>query len=124
MFITPAFAQAAGAPGAESALIQLIPFALVFLIIYFFLIRPQSQRQKQHAAMIAAVRKGDVVVTTGGIVAKITKAVEGQDEIEAQIADGVKVKLLRGAISDVRSKTEAPAKAEKADDSEGEGNKG
>ena len=105
-FVTPAYAQAAGQPQV-SMMSQLLPFILIFIIMYFLLIRPQQKRMKEHRAMIAAVKKGDRIVTAGGIVAKVTGiGAEGTDEITAEIANGVKVTLLRSTITAVLSKTE------------------
>lgn len=110
MFVTPAFAQqAAPAPGGADMFSFLIPILLVGVIMYFLMIRPQQRRMKAHQALIAAVRRGDTVVTSGGFVCKVTKAVEGDAEIEVEIADGVKARLLRGMISEVRTRGE-PAK--------------
>jgi preprotein translocase subunit YajC len=106
MFVTPAYAQAAGAPQV-SPLMQFLPFILIFVIMYFLLIRPQQKRMKEHKAMIDAVKKGDRVVTAGGMIAKVTGiGAEGTDEITAEIASGVKVTLLRSTLTGVLSKTE------------------
>jgi preprotein translocase subunit YajC len=107
--ITPAFAQ--GAPGlpATDTLIQFVPFVLIFVIMWFLIIRPQQRRAREHADMIKAVRRGDTVVTTGGIVGRVTKVTD-DPEIEVEIADGVRVKLVRTMIADVRTKGE-PVKA-------------
>lgn len=107
MFVTPAFAQAAGAAPQVSPLLQFLPFILIFVIMYFLLIRPQQRRMKEHQAMIAAVKKGDRVVTAGGIVAKVTAiGADGSDEITAEIAPGVKSTVLRSTLTGVLSKTE------------------
>jgi preprotein translocase subunit YajC len=105
MFVTPAYAQdAAGAPGGMAdVFIQLMPIALLVLIFWLLIFRPQQKRLKAQQAMLAAIRRGDTVVTTGGIVGKVTKAVDGED---LEIATGVKVKLVRGMVADVRSKSE------------------
>lgn len=107
MFATPAFAQAAGtAAGAPSILNSfLIPMVLVFGIMYFLMIRPQQKKMKQHKAMIEALRRGDQVVTQGGILGKVSK-VQEDGMIEVEIADGVKVKVLRSTIVSVLNKTE------------------
>ncbi len=76
----------------------------MFAIFYFLLIRPQQKRMREHKDMVAAVRRGDTVVTAGGLVAKATKVVDGDDEITVEIATGVKVKVLRATLQDVRSK--------------------
>ncbi len=106
MFVTPALAQAAGAPQV-SPLMQFLPFILIFVIMYFLLIRPQQKRLKEHKAMLAALRRGDRIVTSGGVIAKITQVgAEGSDEVTAEIADGVKVTLVKSTITAVLSKTE------------------
>jgi len=104
MFITPAFAQTA-VGGDGGFLIQLVPFLLIFIILYFLIIRPQQRRAKDHQAMIAAVRRGDMIVTSGGLIGKIAKVIDDH-EISVEIATGVKVKITRGSIAEVRSKTE------------------
>ena len=107
--ITPAFAQGApGLPGTDT-LIQFVPFVLIFVIMWFLIIRPQQRRAKEHADMIKAVRRGDTVVTTGGILGRVTKVTD-DPEIEVEIADGVRVKLVRTMIAEVRTKGE-PVKA-------------
>ena len=103
--ITPAFAQATGAGGGADMLIQLVPFLLIFVIMWFLIIRPQQKRVKTHQEMIKNVRRGDTVVTSGGIVAKVSKVID-DGEIEAEIAEGVRVKLVKGMITDVRAKGE------------------
>ena len=112
MFATPAFAQAAGtAAGAPSILNSfLIPMVLVFGIMYFLMIRPQQKKMKQHKAMIEALRRGDQVVTQGGILGKVSK-VQEDGMVEVEIADGVKVKVLRSTIVSVLNKTEPSAAA-------------
>jgi preprotein translocase subunit YajC len=103
MFVTPAFAQ--GAPGAGGAIASFVPLILIFAIMYFLLIRPQQKRAKDHARMVQAVRRGDQVVTQGGIVGKVTK-VKDDGEIEVEIAEGVKVRVIRSTLASVVSKTE------------------
>ena len=87
---------------------QFIPLILIFVIFYFFLIRPQQKKVKQHQAMVAAVRKGDQIVTAGGLIGKVTK-VNTDNEVEVEISSGVKVKVVQHTISQVLNKTE-PAK--------------
>ena len=103
--ITPAFAQSTGAGGSSDVILQLVPFLLIFVIMWFLIIRPQQRRVKDHQEMIKNVRRGDTVVTSGGIVGKITKATD-DPELEVEIADGVRVKLVRSMISEVRTKGE------------------
>ena len=111
MFITPAFAQGLG--GADGGmLVQLMPFLFIFVIIYILIIRPQQRRAKQHKDMIAAIRRGDTVVTSGGLIGKVSKVTEGSDELQVELAPDVKVKVLRPMISDVRAKNE-PVKDKK-----------
>ena len=103
MLSTLAFAQASGtaaAPGGATAFfIQMMPLLLIFVIFWFLLIRPQQRRMKQHRALIDAVKKGDSVVTGGGLLGKVTK-VEG-DTVEVEIATGVKVKAVKSTLSDI-----------------------
>ena len=116
MFITPAFAQAAAAGGdTNSMLMSLLPFALIFVIMYFLILRPQQKKVKDHAELVKNIRRGDTVVTSGGLVGKVTKVVD-DDQIEFEISDGVRVRQMRQMISGVRAKGE-PAK-DKADKSE------
>ena len=108
MFATPAFAQAAGAPAGAGGLISFVPILLIFVIMYFLMIRPQQKKVKEHRAMIDALRRGDQVVTAGGLIGKVVKVAEGEAEIE--LAPNVKVRVVKGTISQVTSKTE-PAQA-------------
>ncbi|GGH46924.1 preprotein translocase subunit YajC [Frigidibacter albus] len=111
MFVTPAFAQAAGGGGgAASAITQFIPLILIFAIMYFLLIRPQQKKLKDHRAMVEAVRRGDTVITQGGIIGKISKVKE-DGELEVEIAEGVKVRIVRATIAQVVSKTEPASTA-------------
>jgi preprotein translocase subunit YajC len=105
MFATPAFAQATAAPGAGSALASFLPLILIFLIMYFLLIRPQQKKLKEHKAMVEALRRGDQVVTQGGIVGKVVKVNE-DGMVEVEIAEGVKVRVVKHTISTVLNKTE------------------
>jgi len=109
MLITPAFAQGAGSPG-QDIFGMLVPFVLIFFIMYFLIIRPQSQRRKEMAEMIANIRRNDTVITGGGLVGKVTKVIDDH-ELMVEIADGVRVKLLRGTVADVRAKGQ-PVKSE------------
>jgi preprotein translocase subunit YajC len=106
MFVTPAYAQDAGAAGG---LISIIPFILIFVIMYFLLIRPQQKKLKEHQAMVTGLRRGDQIVTQGGVIGKITKVKE-DGEIEVEIAEGVKVRVIKSTITTVLSKTEPAAK--------------
>ena len=104
MLISPAFAQAAPG-GAMESLGAFLPLILIFVIFYFLLIRPQQKRMKQHKAMLEAIRRGDRIVTNGGIVGTVVKVVN-ETELSVEIADGVKVRVLREMIANVLSKTE------------------
>lgn len=105
MFASPAYAQAAG---GVAGFTSFVPLILIFVIMYFLLIRPQQKKAKEHSAMVAALRKGDQVITQGGIMGKVTK-VGTENEIEVEIASGVKVRVVQSTIASVKSKTE-PAK--------------
>lgn len=97
-----ASAQASG-PSATSAIMQqLLLFLPLILIFYFLLIRPQQQRAKQHRAMIEAIRRNDTIVTTGGLIGKVTKV--GEQELTVELSDGVRVRLVKGMVADVRGK--------------------
>jgi len=104
MFVSPAFAQAAG--GAAPSLLSQLPFFIaIFAIFYFLLIRPQQKKAKEHQAMVEAVRRGDQIVTQGGMIGKVSK-VRDDGEVEVEIAQGVNVRVLKHTIQTVRSKTE------------------
>ncbi len=102
MLISPAYAQGAG--GADG-FTTLIPLVLIFAVFYFLLIRPQQKKAKQHREMLASVRRGDKVVTGGGIIGTVTKVVN-DNEIAVEIAEGIKVRVQRGMLAAVLSKTE------------------
>jgi preprotein translocase subunit YajC len=111
VFITPAYAQFGGAGGGADVFMSLVPFIFIFIIMWFLIIRPQQRRVKEHREMINNVRRGDTIVTSGGFVAKVTKVMdEATGEVEAEIADGVKVRVVKSMIAEVRAKGE-PVKA-------------
>lgn len=116
MFITDAFAQEASSPlglgGLGSGMEMLFLFAPLMVVWYFFLIRPQRAQLKKREETLTAIRRGDQVVMGGGIVGKVTKVIDDK-ELEVEIADGVKVRALRGLIAEVRVKGE-PVKADAA----------
>jgi preprotein translocase subunit YajC len=116
MFITPAFAQGSlfggGAGGDGGMLMSLLPFVLIFVIMYFLILRPQQKRVKQHQEMVKNVRRGDTVITNGGLVGKVTKVID-DDQIEIEIADDVRIRQMRQMVTDVRAKGE-PVKEEAA----------
>jgi preprotein translocase subunit YajC len=109
MFVTPAYAQASPFGGGD-LLTNLLPFALIFVIMYFLILRPQQKRSKDHQELIKNLRRGDTVITSGGLVGKVTKVVD-DDQIEVEIADGVRVRQVRSMVSGVRAKGE-PVKDE------------
>ncbi len=113
MFSSPAYAQAAAAPagGAYAGLIQFVPIVAIFVIFYFLMIRPQQTRAKAHRAMLDAVKRGDEVVTGGGLIGRVTKVADA--ELEVEVATGVKLRVVKGTLSDVRTKT-LPAAANDA----------
>lgn len=105
MFVTPAYAQGTGA--SPDMLISILPFVLIFVIMYFLIIRPQRTQIKKRGEMLAAIRRGDTVVTGGGLVGKVTKA--SDTELEVDLGGGTKVTALRSTIMDVRVKGEPVA---------------
>ena len=107
MLNTPVYAQFGG---GNDMLVSLLPFILIFVIMYFLILRPQQRRVKQHQEMVKSLRRGDTVVTTGGLIGKITKVVD-DNEIEVQIADDTRIRQMRQMIAEVRAKGE-PAKDE------------
>ncbi len=110
MFASPAYAQAAGG-SAAGGFAGFIPIILIFAIMYFLMIRPQQKKMKDHQAMVAALRRGDQIVTQGGVIGKVTKVKE-DNELEVEIAADVKVRVVRSTVVQVMSKTE-PAEAVK-----------
>ena len=107
MFVTPAYAQAAGGAGGAAGLASFLPLVLIFVIMYFLMIRPQQKRMKEHRAMVEALKKGDEVVTQGGLVGKITAVREG--ELEVEIAPGVKVRVIRSTVTGLVNRTQPVA---------------
>lgn len=108
MFVSPAFAQTGTGAGGSDLLISLLPFIAIFAIMYFLILRPQRQRQKDHQEMIKALRRGDTVVTSGGLIGKVSKVVD-DNEIQIDLAEGIRVRVVRAMVVEVRSKGE-PAK--------------
>ena len=94
--------------GSDSLLVTMLPFVLIFVIMYFLILRPQQKRVKEHTELVKNLRRGDTVVTSGGLVGKVTKVVD-DEQIEVEIADGVRIRQMRQMVSGVRAKTE-PAK--------------
>ena len=110
MFISPAYAQGSPFGGDGSMVSMLLPFVLIFVIMYFLILRPQQKRVKQHQELVKNLRRGDTVVTSGGLIGKVTKVVD-DDQIEVELAEGVRVRQMRSMVSDVRAKGE-PVKDE------------
>lgn len=104
MWISSAFAQGltGGAGGSTDMLINIAPLVLIGVVFYFLLIRPQQKRLKEHRAMIEAVRRGDTVVTAGGLIGKVIKVADG--EVQVEVADGVRVRVVKGTLTEVRAK--------------------
>ncbi|MFG6448686.1 preprotein translocase subunit YajC [Roseateles sp. BYS180W] len=102
MFISNAFAQAAAAPSAQSSLLSMLPLVLMFVVLYFVMIRPQMKRQKEHRKMIEALGKGDEVITAGGLLGKISKV--GEVYVGLEITDGVEVQVQRSSVVQVLPK--------------------
>lgn len=98
--------------GMGGLMIQLLPFILIFVVFYFLLIRPQQQRVKKHREMVESLRRGDEVVTSGGLIGKITRVAD--NELTVELAQGVRVKVVRHTISEVRARTE-PSRSRRAD---------
>ncbi len=111
VLVKPVLAQM-GAGGMDT-LMQFLPFILIFVIMYFLILRPQQQRLKSQQEMLKNIRRGDTVVLGGGMIAKVTKVTDGSDEIEAEIATGTKVRVSRALIVDVRIKGEPVVDAPK-----------
>jgi len=116
MFVTTAFAQGSlfggGAGGEGGLLMSLLPFILIFVIMYFLILRPQQKRVKSHQDMVKNVRRGDTVVTNGGLVGRVTKVID-DEQIEIEIADAVRIRQMRQMLSEVRARGE-PVKDEAA----------
>ena len=110
MFITPAYAQAAGSPGAGDFIGMILPLVLIMGVFYFLLIRPQQRKMKEHQDMLKKVGKGDTVITTGGLIGRVIKVVDDH-ELQVEVGENVKVRIMRSGIADVRAKGE-PLKAE------------
>jgi len=122
-FISPAYAQALGGGGGGFDLVQLAPLALIFVVFYFLIIRPQQKKAKEHKSMVEALRRGDKVVTSGGIIGTVAKVVN-EREVSLEISEGVRVRAMRGMIAEVMARTEpagegkaAKEKAPKSDNS-------
>jgi preprotein translocase subunit YajC len=118
MFISPAYAQDA-AGGTSAVIMQLLPLILIFAVFYFLLIRPQQKKMKEHKAMLATLKRNDKVITSGGILATVTKVREDSDEVEVEIAPGVRVIVVRGTIGSVVKPPEPANDAKPGDAAKG-----
>ncbi len=110
MLISPAYAQAAEDAGA-GGMLQLLPLVLIFVVFYFLLIRPQQKKAKMHRTMVGELKRGDKVITGGGLLGTVTKAPEG-NEIQVEIADGVRVKVMRHTIQEILTKSQPAARGD------------
>ena len=108
MFISPAFAQASG--GLAEGGFGLLPIIFVMVIFYFLLIRPQQKRAKQHKEMLGALRRGDKIITSGGLTGSIVKVVEDSETVEVEIAKDVKVHIVSSMIADIQNKAASAKK--------------
>jgi preprotein translocase subunit YajC len=104
MIISPAFAQTGGASDPFTGL--LIPMLVMIIIFYFLVIRPQQQRAKAHRELVDKVRRGDTVITSGGFIGKVVKAADNSDEVEVELSENMRVRLLKSTLMDVRAKGE------------------
>lgn len=109
--ISSAFAQSAAGGAGGFSLQGLLPFILIFIIFYFLLIRPQQKRVKQHKLMVESLKRGNKVLTAGGILGVVTKAIDGSETVSVEISSGVTVELARQMISEVRGEEKIKAKA-------------
>ncbi|AWK85137.1 preprotein translocase subunit YajC [Azospirillum thermophilum] len=109
MFVSTAYAQTAAPAGGGDMIVQFLPLILIFVVFYFLLIRPQQKKMKEHKAMLEAIRRGDRVVTGGGIIGTVIK-VGPEDEVTVEIAENVRVRCLRSTINLVLAKTEPAGK--------------
>ncbi len=109
MFISPAYAQT-GAPGGADFIGMLLPLVAIMGVFWFLLIRPQQKKMREHQQMVANLRRGDTVVTSGGLIGKITKVVD-ENEVMLEVSEGLRLKFLRSHVSELRVKGE-PAKDE------------
>ena len=108
MFITPAYAQAAG-QGIGDFAGMILPLVMIMAVFWFLLIRPQQRKVKEHQALLGKITRGDTVITTGGLIGKVTKVID-DNELQVEVGENIKVRILRSGIADVRAKSE-PAKA-------------
>ena len=116
MFISPAYAQAAGGGGgADAGLVSLLPLVLIFVVFWFLLIRPQQKKMKAHKAMVGALRRGDKIVTAGGLIGTVTKIIN-ETEAQVELAENVRVKVVRQTIQEVLGKPQPAEGKAKGDE--------
>jgi preprotein translocase subunit YajC len=116
MFTSTAWAQGFGLGGGSDALVQFLPLVLIFVVFYFLLIRPQQKKAKDHKDMLGKLRRGDRVVTGGGIIGTVARVLPDKEEISVDIAEGVRIQVLRGTISAVLARTEPAGKDDAAEE--------
>jgi preprotein translocase subunit YajC len=115
MFISQAWAQGAGAGGGSDFLVQLFPLVLIFVVFYFLLIRPQQSKMKTQREMLSGVKRGDRVVTGGGIIGLVTKVIS-DNELQVELAEGVRVRVLKQTITDIITRGESVRGGKEAED--------
>ena len=115
MFISQAWAQGAGAGGSSDFLVQLFPLVLIFVVFYFLLIRPQQSKMKTQREMLSGVKRGDRVVTGGGIIGLVTKVIS-DNELQVELAEGVRVRVLKQTITDIITRGESVRGGKEAED--------
>lgn len=117
MLISEAWAQAAGGGGSGDFLVQLFPLVLIFIVFYFLLIRPQQAKMRQQREMLAGVKRGDRVVTGGGIIGLVTKVI-GENELQVELAEGVRVRIIKQTITDIVTRGESVRGGKESDEDE------
>ena len=110
MFVTPAYAQAAGAPGMGDFVGMILPLVMIMVVFWFLLIRPQQRKLKEHQELLKKINRGDTIITNGGLIGRVTKVVDDH-ELQVEVGENVRVRILRSGVSDVRAKGE-PVKDE------------
>lgn len=115
MFISQAWAQGAGAGGGSDFLVQLFPLVLIFIVFYFLLIRPQQSKMKAQREMLSGVKRGDRVVTGGGIIGLVTKVIS-DNELQVELAEGVRVRVLKQTITDIITRGESVRGGKESED--------
>ena len=117
MFISQAWAQAGGGAGENPLTNMLIPMVMIGVVFYFLLIRPQQSKMKQHKEMLSGVKRGDRVVTGGGIIGLVTKVI-GESEVQVELAEGVRVRIIKQTITDILTRGESVRGAKDGEEDE------